>query len=245
MSAPALGTVRVRGISIGPAAALFVGLAFGAIDDALTGAVELAVLRELGLVLFTYTIGIASGPTFFSALRRGGAAAIGVTCALVAGLAGVTAAVAAVFGLSAADRAGVFAGSTTNTPALQAAVEAVDEGDPVIGYSLSYPTAVAAMIVVLTLLFGRRLRLPPSLEPPAAPPPEPLVNWTVHVDREGLPTLGELRDRYAGLGFSRIEQGGAVEVARSSHVPVPGDSLVVVGAGLDRGGLLPGHRHAQ
>ncbi len=227
----ALGMIRVRGISLGPAAALFVGLAFGAIDDSLTDAVELDVLRELGLVLFTYTIGVASGPTFFSALRRGGAAAIGVTCALVAALAGVTAAVAALFGLSAADRAGVFAGSTTNTPALQAAVEAVDEGDPVIGYSLAYPTAVAAMIIVLTLLFGRRLRLPPSLEPPSEPPPEPLVNWTVHVDQEGLPTLGELRDRYADLSFSRIEHGGAVEVARSSHMPVPGDSLVVVGAG--------------
>ena len=59
-------------MSVGPAAALFVGLAFGAVDDALTGAVELAVLREVGLVLFTYTVGIASGPTFFSALRRGG-----------------------------------------------------------------------------------------------------------------------------------------------------------------------------
>jgi putative transport protein len=226
-----LGAVRVHGISIGPAAALFVGLAFGAIDDALTGAVELSVLRELGLVLFTYTVGIASGPTFFSALRRGGLAAIGVTFAVVAVFAGMTAAVAAAFGLSVADRAGVFAGSTTNTPALQAAVEAVDEGDPVIGYSLSYPTAVAAMIVVLTLVFGRRLRLPPSLEPPAAPPPDPLVNWTVRVERDGLPTLGHLRDRYTGLRFSRIEQGGAVEVARSSHVPVPGDSLVVVGPG--------------
>ena len=127
----------------------------------------------------------------------------------------MTAAVAATFGLSVADRAGVFAGSTTNTPALQAAVEALDEGDPVIGYSLSYPTAVAAMIVVLTLVFGRRLRLPPSLEPPAAPPPEPLVNWTVRVDRAGLPTLGELRDRYAGLRFSRIEQ------AARSRSPAP------------------------
>jgi putative transport protein len=227
----ALGTVRVRGVSIGPAAALFVGLAFGALDDALTGAAALAVLRELGLVLFTYTIGIASGPSFFSALRRGGIAAIGLTCVLGAALAAMTAVIAAVLGLTAADRAGVFAGSTTNTPALQAAVEAVDEGDPVIGYSLSYPTAVLAMIVVLTLLFGRRLRLPPALEPPAAPPPEPLVNWTVQVEREGLPALGELRHEYAGLGFSRIEHDGAVEVARSSHVPVPGDSLVVVGAG--------------
>ena len=187
------------------------------------------MLREVGLVLFTYTVGIASGPTFFSALRRGGLAAIGVTFAVVAALAVMTAAVAAIFGLSVADRAGVFAGSTTNTPALQAAVEALDEGDPVIGYSLSYPTAVAAMIVVLTLVFGRRLRLPPSLDPPAAPPPEPLVNWTVRVDRHGLPTLGELRDRYPGIGFSRIQQGGAVAIARAAHVPGPGDSLVVVG----------------
>ena len=114
-----------------------------------------------------------------------------------------------------------------------------------IGYSLSYPTAVAAMIVVLTLLFGRRLRLPPSLEPPAAPPPEPLVNWTVRVDREGLPTLGELRDRYPGLRFSRIEQGGAVEVARSSHMPGPRRLARRRRPSSTVAGLLPGRRNAQ
>jgi putative transport protein len=141
----------------------------------------------------------------------------------------ITGVVAGVFGLSPADRAGVFAGATTNTPALQAATDALESGDPVVGYSLAYPAAVVAMLVLLTLLLGRRLRLPASLEPPEPSAPEPLVNWTVLVDRDSLPSLAELRDRYAGLGFSRIQHAGAVSVARASDMPVRGDLLVVVG----------------
>ena len=98
-----------------------------------------------GLVLFTYTIGVASGPTFVAGLRRRGVSTIAVTVALVGTLAAFTAAVAAVFDLSPADRAGMFAGATTNTPALQAAADSVAEGDPVIAYSLTYPAAVAAL----------------------------------------------------------------------------------------------------
>ena len=55
-----LGAVRVKGIALGPAAALFVGLAVGAIDDSLSAADGLGFLRSLGLVLFTYTVGLAS-----------------------------------------------------------------------------------------------------------------------------------------------------------------------------------------
>ena len=164
-----LGAVRVKGVAIGPAAALFVGLAVGAIDEALSGADGLGLLRELGLVLFTYTVGLASGPTFVAGLRRGGAQAVALTVALVAALAGVCAVAAEVFDLSAADRAGLFAGSATNTPALQAATEAVRSGDPVVAYSIAYPAAVVSMLVILTLLLGRRLPLPARLEPPAPP----------------------------------------------------------------------------
>lgn len=215
----AVGRVHVRGISIGPAAALFVGLGVGAIDERLSNLAALGVIREIGLVLFTYTLGLASGPSFFAALRRGGAVAVALTGALVSLLAGITALAAHLFGLSPADRAGVFAGASTNTPALQAAAEALDHGDPVIGYSLAYPAAVVAMLVVLTLLLGRRLPLPKSLEPPQRPPPEPLVNWTVRIDQDGLPSLEQLRTRYPGLGFSRIQHGGLVAVARAADTP--------------------------
>jgi putative transport protein len=74
-----IGAVRIKGVSLGPAAALFAGLAVGAVDESLSEADGLELLRELGLVLFTYTIGLASGPTFFAGLRRGGAQAIVAT----------------------------------------------------------------------------------------------------------------------------------------------------------------------
>ena len=64
-----------------------------------------------------------------------------VAAALVVALAGMCALVADVFDLTPADRAGLFAGSATNTPSLQAASEAVTTGDPVVAYSLAYPAA--------------------------------------------------------------------------------------------------------
>lgn len=225
-----LGAIRVKGIAIGPAAALFVGLAFGALDDRLSELGALSIFRELGLVLFTYTIGLASGPAFFAAVRRGAAWTLVAVVGLVAVLGGIAGAVSAAFGFTAAQRAGLFAGSTTNTPALQAAAEAVTDGDPVVAYSLAYPVAVAAMLVVLTLFLDRRLTLPAAIDPPPPPPRiERLVNWTVSIRTPGLPSLGELRERHAGLGFSRIGHGDAVSVANDEHMPEPGDRLVVVG----------------
>jgi putative transport protein len=225
-----LGAVRIKGVAIGPAAALFVGLGFGALDDRLSDLGALSIFRELGLVLFTYTVGLASGPTFFAAIRRGAGWTLAGVVGLVAVLGGITAATAAAFGFTPAERAGLFAGSTTNTPALQAAAESVTEGDPVVAYSLAYPVAVAAMLVVLTLFLDRRLTLPASIDPPPPPPRvERLVNWTVTVSTPGLPTLGELRERHPGIGFSRIGHGDMVSVAESGHLPEPGDRVVVLG----------------
>jgi putative transport protein len=224
-----VGAVRVKGVSLGPAAALFVGLAVGAVDETLSGAEGLGLLRELGLVLFTYTVGLASGPTFFAGLRRGGAEAIALTAALVVALAGLCSLVAELLDLAAADRAGLFAGSATNTPALQAASDAVSSGDPVVAYSIAYPAAVAAMLVIVALLLGRRLPLPERLEPPPPPRAERIVNWTVHVTRDSMPVLAELRAQYPGIGFSRIEHDGVVEVATGGHRLVAGDRIVVVG----------------
>jgi putative transport protein len=225
-----LGAVRIKGVALGPAMALFVGLGIGAVDESLSSADGLDLLRELGLVLFTYTVGLASGPTFLTGLRRGGVKALGVTTALVIALAGMSMAVAEVFDLTPADRAGLFAGSATNTPSLQAAAEAVTTGDPVVAYSLAYPAAVASMLVVVTLLLGRHLPLPANLELPAPPVrSEPIVNWTVLVTTESQPTLGELRHTYPGITFSRVEHGGVVRVATADQRVAPGDRLVVIG----------------
>ncbi len=226
-----VGQLKVKGISLGPAAALFLGLAFGALDDDVGAAAGLGSLRQLGLVLFTYTIGLASGPTFRASLRREGVGAIAVTAGLVAVLGGMCAAVAALLDLSPADRAGLFAGSTTNTPALEAAVNAVAEGDPVVAYSLTYPAAIASMLAVLTLLLARKLPLPAKLEPPPPPPPaERLINWTIVATRTDAPTVGQLRVRHPGVRFSRLSHEGRVKVATTDDHVQPGDAVVVIGA---------------
>ena len=99
-----------------------------------------------------------------------------------------------------------------------------------VAYSLAYPAAVAAMLVLLNLLLERRLPLPARLEPPRSPPrAERIVNWTVDVTRDGHPTLAELRHRYPGLGFSRLEHDGVVNVATDALRLAPGDAVVALG----------------
>lgn len=224
-----LGSIQVRGFSFGPAAALFVGLAAGAVDASVSSTAGLGQLRELGLILFTYTVGLAAGPTFSSSLRRGGIRASAVTVVLVGVAAALCAGAAALLDLPAAERAGLFAGATTNTPALQAAASSATDGDPVVAYSLTYPLAVASMLAAVTLILGRRLPLPARLEPPVPQPTEDLVNWTVAVTRSGLPALATLHASHPDLTFSRLERNGVVTVATAGLSLAVGDNLVVVG----------------
>ena len=62
-----LGRVKIGGSSLGVAAVLFVGLGFGALDPELKLP---EVIYMLGLVLFVYTIGLASGSLFFASLGK-------------------------------------------------------------------------------------------------------------------------------------------------------------------------------
>src|SRR5581483_5106117 len=104
----------------------------------------------LGLALFVYTVGVASGPGFLGALRRRGLAANGLVVAAILAASAVAVAGHALLGLPASRAAGAFTGAETNTPALAAAIERLKEqpdfaslaAEPVVGYSLAYPVGV-------------------------------------------------------------------------------------------------------
>ena len=118
-----LGRVEYRGVRLGSAGALVAGLAFGALLRPGHEAGMAAQLKELGLVVFVYCIGLTSAPGLFSAWRRGG---VRLNLVIFAALA--SAALVAVFGgrLLGLDRgqiAGVFCGALTNTPALGAVTD--------------------------------------------------------------------------------------------------------------------------
>jgi len=233
----ALGRVRVRGIGLGPAAALFVGLAFSAYDADLANTP--AIIPTLGLGLFIYTIGLASGPSFIDGVRQGGARIVLGSVAVMGAIAGVVAIVIGVLDLDVGARAGLYAGTQTNTPALQAALGALDAEisagtvtDPVVGYSIAYPFGVLAMIAAAYWSMRRAAKPGPHGEAPvvASPARTNATSWTVEITRDGLPSLGDLR-HWQGerLAFSRVEHDGDVDLAVNARLLQPGDLCTVIG----------------
>jgi putative transport protein len=61
------GSVSVLGFSLGPAAVLFAGIFFGALDPRLRIP---DLIYVFGLIFFVYTIGLQSGSTFFASFGR-------------------------------------------------------------------------------------------------------------------------------------------------------------------------------
>lgn len=222
----AVGALRVRRFSLGPAAVLFAALAASAYDAELALP---AVLGQLGLAVFAYTIGVTSGPSFFSALRTGGRAIAVVTGVLVVAAA-TAVGLGRVLDLDAPLVAGVFTGALTNTPALAAAVEQLGSNEPTVGYSVAYLFGVIGMVLAAGL--SLRARTPAAAEVAASDerPPE-LVHESVRVDADSLPMLGELIERYDGrIVFSRVMRDDDVSVATDGFLPQAGDVVAVIGS---------------
>ncbi len=108
----AFGAVKIKGISLGPAAILFAALALSAANSELALP---AAIGTLGLALFAYTVGLTAGPTFFSALRSGGRAVALVVVALGAAR-GLTVVLGKALGLSGPLLVGVYQPRADATP---------------------------------------------------------------------------------------------------------------------------------
>ncbi|GIW76805.1 MAG: putative transport protein YidE [Phycisphaerae bacterium] len=123
----ALGNLRIRGVGLGIGGVLFVGLAFGHWGWSANSEV-LHFLREFGLILFVFTIGIQVGPGFFASLKRNGLPLNVAAAAIV--LLGVGLTVVQwsyVMGGRKSDlpaAVGLLSGATTNTPSMAAATAA-------------------------------------------------------------------------------------------------------------------------
>ena len=141
----ALGQVSIFGFALGAGAVLFTGLLIGAIAPK---AAPPAMVGTLGLLMFLYGVGIQYGQQFFAGLKGPGLAwnvlgLVGVIASLLVALQA-----GAMLGLSVPLSVGLFAGSGTSTPTLQAALAASGSSDPAIGYSVSYPFGVIGPILI-------------------------------------------------------------------------------------------------
>jgi putative transport protein len=121
-----------------------------------------AMVGTLGLALFLYSVGIQYGKLFFAGLTsREGLHANTIALAGVLLSGAVSLSFVPVFDLDPGHALGIFAGSGTSTPTLQAAMAAVGNEEPAVGYSVSYPFGVAGSILFLYISF---LILKPRVE---------------------------------------------------------------------------------
>ena len=149
--------LKVKGITIGITWILFCAIACSHFGMTLDPLVE-SFAKDLGLILFVYSIGLQVGPSFFSSFGRGGLK-LNMLAAGVVLLGCVTAYVIHLLsGEDIATMTGVLFGAVTNTPGLGAAQQAYQDmtgvTDPNIanGYAMAYPLGVVGIIVSLLLM---------------------------------------------------------------------------------------------
>src|SRR5512140_2326743 len=113
-----LGQINLFGFRLGVAGVLFMGIAVGALDKAISLP---EIVPSLGLIIFVYTIGIQSGPAFFASFKKQGSRDNLLALGLLLFAAALTLSLGTAMHMSRARIAGLFSGSLTNTPAAAAA----------------------------------------------------------------------------------------------------------------------------
>ncbi len=232
-----LGRLKAFGFSLGVAAVLFVGLAFGAWDEGLKLP---EFVYTFGLTLFVYTMGISSGPGFFTSFRQKGLRenVLVFTVILLAGF--LTMGLGVLFHFNGAFAAGLFSGALTNTPALAAVLDTLkaagaDEAGmaaPVVGYSLAYPGGVIGMLLAVFLAKKWFARFSDANVANAVQPKsEPLLeSWVVEVNRESSGTIRDLRKEGAlRVSFARVKRDSTVMIATDDTELQRGDLVSIVG----------------
>lgn len=160
-----LGKLKLLNISLGITFVFFVGIVIGHFNFDLNKDM-LNFAQNFGLILFVYALGLQVGPGFFSSLRAGGLRmnmlALGV---VFLGLI-LTVIFSYASDISLPNMVGILCGATTNTPALGAAQQALQQisgnsrviADMALATAIAYPFGVVG--VILAIIFLRKCFVP-------------------------------------------------------------------------------------
>jgi len=203
----------------------------------------LEFIREFGLVLFVYCIGMMVGPGFIHSLKNQGVRwNIMAACVVFLGL-GVTALVVVIAGQHPAAAVGVMSGAITNTPGWAAAQATLKElktpaeqiGMTVSGYAVAYPFGIAGIIgslMTIKLLFGIRPKEEVEAFAQANKSSTGTLNVNLKVMNPGIVGKSVSHvDALAGEGVvvSRVQRGDQQLVPKPEFCLALGDLLHAVG----------------
>lgn len=155
-----LGKLKFFGVSLGITFVLFAGLAAGHFGFTANHLV-IDFLKDFGLILFVFSIGLQVGPGFFSSFRKGGLSLNIIALVIVFLGALTTIGIHLITHMPMPMLVGVMSGAVTNTPGLGAAQQSLQQisgsaqgGIPEIGlgYAVAYPFGVLGIIITMFLI---------------------------------------------------------------------------------------------
>ena len=152
-----LAKIKIKGISLGITWILFAGIFLGHFGITLDSRL-LSFIKEFGLILFVYSIGIQVGPGFFSAFRAGGLKLNLIAAGSIAVSVITTIVIHLITKLPISTMVGILYGAVTNTPGLGAAqqtytdITGTNAPEIAMGYAVAYPLGVVGAILTLLLL---------------------------------------------------------------------------------------------
>lgn len=246
-----LGKIKIFGVSLGITFVLFAGIAMGHFGFSANHDV-IFFIRDFGLILFVFSIGLQVGPGFFSSFRKGGLSLnlMALTIVMLGAL--TTLALHFITGMSLPMLVGVMSGAVTNTPGLGAAQQAINQfsgnffggGIPDIGlgYAVAYPFGVLGIIFTMYII-RKKLRINVTKEldlfnqgqHPSETIPEKisiLVN-NPEVFNKSIPEISNQMNQE--IVISRVLHNGELQLASSETVICENDIILVV----TQKGLIP------
>ena len=228
-----MGRIRIAGVSLGVTFVFFCGILAGHLGLSIDPSM-LVFAQNFGLIIFVYALGLQVGPGFFNAFRKGGMElnVLGFGVILIGTLMAVGFSYATPVSLP--DMVGILCGATTNTPALGAAQQTLDQlgldsASPALGCAVTYPLGVVGVILAMILLRKAVVR-PRDLESHRSDADQTYIaTFRVHNPAVTGKTLSELArltpDRFI---VSRIWRDGKLILPSSDTALAENDRILTV-----------------
>ncbi len=230
----ALGKIRVWGISLGVTFVFFAGILAGHIGLSIDPTI-LHYTENLGLVLFVYELGLKVGPGFFSSFRKGGLELnmLGLGVMIIGTVMSILCTL--LLGVPIGDATGLLCGATTNTPALGAAQQALEQvglsaNGAALSCAVTYPLGVVGVILAIILM--RKMFIRPGT--PLSSPHDDSDTTFIAEFRVCNPAIYDMTVRQisalAGTKFviSRLWRDDTVSLPESDTVIQKDDHLLVI-----------------
>lgn len=151
-----LGKIRVLGVSLGVTFVFFTGIFAGHIGLSIDPTI-LRYTENLGLVLFVYELGLKVGPGFFSSFQKGGLTLnlLGLGVVFIGTV--MTVLCSLLLKIPMGEATGILCGATTNTPALGAAQQALQQlglqaNGAALSCAVTYPLGVVGVIIAIVVM---------------------------------------------------------------------------------------------